>query len=410
VDTVILNSVVQYFPSWLYLLDVLEQSVAKVADGGHVFVGDVRNLQLLETFSADVELERAEPGTEVATIEERVQARVAAESELLVDPRFFHGLRARNPRIRSVDISPKRGEYRNELSRFRYDVVLRIGGPELAADAPSHAATVVDWHDGLDVPALRALIASRGSGGLVVRGIPNARIIDCLRAQRLRRIALGQEVPEIAGAALDPEELWALEDAAHHVRLSWGRGQADGSFDMIVAPPGRPIAAPEPEDGVGELAQLTNMPLRSDVLWRFEAQLRKALSDLLPRYMVPSHFVFLSALPTTNNGKIDRSRLRPPAKWTRAKKAAVLPRTQAEKFVASVWEQIVGASELDVRDKFFDIGGDSMTLLRVFSLLNERYPNRVQVADLYNHSSIETMARLLVDTEGPQDEQHFEIW
>ena len=53
-DTVVLNSVVQYFPNVEYLVSVLEAAVAATATGGSVFVGDVRNLGLLDAFHADV--------------------------------------------------------------------------------------------------------------------------------------------------------------------------------------------------------------------------------------------------------------------------------------------------------------------------------------------------------------------
>ena len=55
----ILNSVVQYFPSIEYLVRVLEGAVQAVAEGGYIFVGDVRSLPLLEAFHTSVELQRA---------------------------------------------------------------------------------------------------------------------------------------------------------------------------------------------------------------------------------------------------------------------------------------------------------------------------------------------------------------
>jgi 2-polyprenyl-3-methyl-5-hydroxy-6-metoxy-1,4-benzoquinol methylase len=58
-DVVIINSVVQYFPSIDYLLEVLEGAVALVAPGGRIFVGDVRSLPLLESFHASVEIAQA---------------------------------------------------------------------------------------------------------------------------------------------------------------------------------------------------------------------------------------------------------------------------------------------------------------------------------------------------------------
>ena len=58
-DTVILNSVIQYFPSVEYLLDVLDAALEAVVDGGAIFLGDVRSLPLAQLFHASVECHRA---------------------------------------------------------------------------------------------------------------------------------------------------------------------------------------------------------------------------------------------------------------------------------------------------------------------------------------------------------------
>src|SRR5207249_4461290 len=67
-DLIVLNSVVQYFPSARYLDRVLDAALARVSDGGHVFIGDVRSLPLLEAFHAAVELARAHDGRTTADL------------------------------------------------------------------------------------------------------------------------------------------------------------------------------------------------------------------------------------------------------------------------------------------------------------------------------------------------------
>ena len=59
-DTIVLNSVVQYFPSVEYLVRVLEGAAQRLAPGGHIFLGDVRSLALLPALHADVALHRAD--------------------------------------------------------------------------------------------------------------------------------------------------------------------------------------------------------------------------------------------------------------------------------------------------------------------------------------------------------------
>src|SRR5262249_41651102 len=130
-DTVILNSVVQYFPSADYLREVLLRSIDLVRDGGTVFVGDVRHLSLLEAFHTSVEVFRAPPGARCEALRATVAKRVLQERELALAPSFFTEIVARWPRVRSVRLEAKRGWHTNELTSFRYDVVLEVG---LAAD------------------------------------------------------------------------------------------------------------------------------------------------------------------------------------------------------------------------------------------------------------------------------------
>jgi amino acid adenylation domain-containing protein len=126
-DTVILNSVIQYFPSVDYLLRVLEQAVSAVVPGGHLFIGDIRSLPLLETFYQSVECYQASVPLTPEQLRDRVQRRIAQEQELVIDPAFFTALQQHLPQITHVQIQPKQGRYENELNRFRYDVILQIG-------------------------------------------------------------------------------------------------------------------------------------------------------------------------------------------------------------------------------------------------------------------------------------------
>src|SRR4029077_20844850 len=123
-DLVILNSVVQYFPSADYLATVLAGAVAAVRPGGAVFLGDIRSLPLLDAFYASVELAQAEPGTPVARLRRRAEARRLQENELAVGPALFAELARRLPRTVRVEVHPKHGRAHNELTAFRYQVVL----------------------------------------------------------------------------------------------------------------------------------------------------------------------------------------------------------------------------------------------------------------------------------------------
>ncbi len=128
-DVVILNSVVQYFPSIGYLLHVIEGAIKVVKPGGSIFIGDVRSLPLLEDFHRSVQLHQATESLPDAQLEQRVKRHMAQEEELIIDPAFFAALRKQFAQIGEVDVLSKQGRYQNEMTQFRYDVILRLGEP-----------------------------------------------------------------------------------------------------------------------------------------------------------------------------------------------------------------------------------------------------------------------------------------
>ena len=138
-DVVVLNSVIQYFPSAGYLLDVLAVAMRLLAPGGALFIGDVRNLSLLRAFTTGVVC--ADTGGEdaAAVMGERVRREMLAEQELLLAPEFFAGLPQHLPDIAAVEVQLKAMGAVNELSGYRYEVVLRKAPAPVrsVADLPS---------------------------------------------------------------------------------------------------------------------------------------------------------------------------------------------------------------------------------------------------------------------------------
>ncbi|WP_258298256.1 hypothetical protein, partial [Paenibacillus peoriae] len=87
------------------------------------------------------------------------------------------------------------------------------------------------------------------------------------------------------------------------------------------------------------------------------SELRKQLSEELPNYMVPSHFVQMEQMPLTPNGKIDRKALPAPEQISRSTQEYSAPRTAEEQVLARVWEAVLGGGPVGLTDQFFDRGG-----------------------------------------------------
>src|SRR5437660_3885308 len=219
-DLVVLNSVVQYFPDFDYMKIVLEGALSVVKPGGAIFLGDLRSLPLLSAFHASLQLHHAPGTTSRADILQQVRTRAAQEEELLIAPDLFTALQQTWPQISQVEIQLKRGRSHNELTQFRYDVVLHKSGGQAPAQVvvePHH----LDWQQGQFTPtALRQLLQKEAPRALYVSGIPNARLLAAVKAYELLATDGGPENADDLRAALEtvmqqeagiePEEFWSI--------------------------------------------------------------------------------------------------------------------------------------------------------------------------------------------------------
>ena len=181
VDTVILNSVAQYFPNINYLLEVLEKAIERVSPGGRVFVGDIRHFGLLSVFHSSVQLAQASAELSVGQIKSRASRAAAQEKELTIDPSFFTALHQHLGRIRSVDILLKREHSDNELTRYRYDAVLHVG--EVAT---SGVEQTLQWKLGESSLAhISADLNATHPVSMKIGNVPNRRLAHDLAAARL---------------------------------------------------------------------------------------------------------------------------------------------------------------------------------------------------------------------------------
>ncbi|MEV5108026.1 methyltransferase [Streptomyces massasporeus] len=300
-DTVLLNSVVQYFPDAAYLSCVLDVALQRLAPGGRIVIGDVRNLGTLREFLTAVH-HAQRPDAEPATVRAAVARAVRRETELHLDPGFFTEWADAHRDVVAVDVRLKPGPNGNELTRHRYDVVLhkRSSRPTDLADVPTAA-----W--GSDVHQLSGLEAelTRHGGRLRLTRIPNARLV---------REAAECGAPGTAeGTPLDPHalETWG-EEHGWTVLCTWS-AEAPGWFEAVIVPADgthcyggvyRPMDT--------RARPLANAPVVSRRASKLPAVLRRDLAAGLPDHLVPDDIVVVARMPLTADGEVDRAALPEP--------------------------------------------------------------------------------------------------
>ncbi len=463
-DTIVLNSVAQYFPGADYLTGVLRGATRLLAPGGRIFVGDVRNLRLLRTLRAAVETRRADRDAP-----DKLQLRAAVdqserwEGELLLDPDYFATLDGF-----AADIRIKRGEHHNELTRYRYDVVLTPG--------PGGADEVAEELDWAGTAALADRLARRPAL-LRVTGVPNARLLPDLAALR----ALDDSSrPAVTVESADPEALHRLgERLGYRVSVTWHGPADDGALDAVFAnaaalpagavalpagitpahaahagdtpagraplvdapptddlpagdpstgdllgggpssrdlpagdPPAGGLAAGEASAGVLRVAAryrpgaggrrpLANRPAPFRDVAALMRALRGHAAEWLPEYMVPSAFVPVGRLPVTPSGKLDAAAL--PAPDYGALSAGRAPRDPREELLCALCADVLGLPAVTIDDDFLALGGDSISAVRLLVQARARGLG-LTVRDVFRHRTVAALAgtvRTLPSGEGP---------
>ena len=126
--------------------------------------------------------------------------------------------------------------------------------------------------------------------------------------------------------------------------------------------------------------------------------LREHLEQKLPAHMVPAAFVVLAALPLTPNGKLDRRALLPYETRRDAREPSIVPpRDQIELELLTIWEDLLGARPISVRDDFFTLGGHSLLAVRLLARIETHFGRAVPLAALFRGATIEALASALRD-------------
>lgn len=404
-DTILLNSVIQYFPEADYLTQVLNRALNAVGDDGHVFMGDVRSLELLPAFHAQRLLPEAPDDLLVGQLRDQIVAACARERELICSPLFFQRLaavRSRNPRCR---VLLKEGTSETEMNLFRFDVIL---GPGLSPGSDTHPETVLRY-PGTDGDRWLDACLGQARNSLLLTGIPDARLHRTI--QGVQRI---MEAP--ADLTCGDLRRWqtTLADDGLHPALIRARARDLGWQMNIECDPesglGRmrlhlwrevPSTSPSPaeiqrrgDSGIAfteiEASPLTNDPLTVRRQDRLMEDLRRWAPLHLPAAMLPSVYVPLRTLPRNDNGKLDRRRLPvPAAAGVTARFADPAPGTERQ--LAQMFADVLGIDRVGRWDDFFALGGHSLMALRLQNRIAAELRLHLSIADLFEHP---TPARL----------------
>lgn len=402
-DTIIINSVIQYFPDIEYLQQVIAGCLPLIKDGGRLIIGDVRSLPLLRAFHAGVTFAHSNAHTRLRAARAQLNRAMLEEDELAVSPDFFTSLKL--DRLGRVSFRMQKPDHANELSKFRYTAIIEVGPTVSTIDFATFSSISPD--------EVKQMIERNRPSRFALRSIPNPRVsfevalVDRLDNKLQTDVHIHElktQIEREQDGGVDPKIWWDLgESLGYEVDAGWCNSDSSGAYDvffqsktsterMLIGVPGRFSAGP-----------FGNHPLRGKLARNLGPKLRIHCQESLPEYMVPSHFIMLSDLPLTKNGKIDKRALDATERLTtRSSQQIALAENDLEKSIAEIWGEFLGLSEPSMTDNFFDLGGHSMMMIQVCNRLRERLNRDVPVLMMFQFPTIRALAQAL-STTTPKD-------
>ena len=238
-DTMILNSVIQYFPNAGYLAEVIDNAMDCWHRAGPCSSVTSATTACRERFKPASRWRRTTTA-DAAEIRQRVQRAMVGEPELLLAPEFFTTWAADHPSVAGLGIEVKRGLADNELNRYRYDVTIHKAPTPVRSLA---AAPTWAWTQCAGLGGLHTELMSQRPAAVRVTEIPRTGLIADVGIEQA--LAAGLPLADaLAHAsttpdAVTPEHLDRLgETAGYHVAVTWGA--QPGTLDAVFISPTDP--------------------------------------------------------------------------------------------------------------------------------------------------------------------------
>ncbi len=126
-----------------------------------------------------------------------------------------------------------------------------------------------------------------------------------------------------------------------------------------------------------------------------EIKIRAYLATRLPEYMLPQVFIRLNELPLTVNGKLDTKALSQPKCIISYNYVA--PKTKVQTQLIEIWSKVLGIPKqsIGIMDDFFNLGGSSITAIKLVGITNQQFKSNIQARDILNNRTVENLAKLI---------------
>jgi amino acid adenylation domain-containing protein len=131
-------------------------------------------------------------------------------------------------------------------------------------------------------------------------------------------------------------------------------------------------------------------------------QLRETVRSIFPEHMVPAEIFSVDSLPITGNGKVDEQALR--ALYIDRPAARAVPSSPAESTLLALWQQIFAPARVGLDEDFFDLGGDSISVMDLILGVQEKFGHQLAITDVYETRTVRQLARFIADSQKSEEQ------
>ena len=125
-------------------------------------------------------------------------------------------------------------------------------------------------------------------------------------------------------------------------------------------------------------------------------ELRRYSREKLPDYMVPAHFIFMTAFPQTPNRKIDRNAFPSPETETRELQEDIThPQTEVQVALSAIWKELLRVQNVGLKDNFFEAGGHSMLAMQLVARVRKRLKVELPLRNVFEHQTLGELAETI---------------
>ncbi|KAF8580654.1 acetyl-CoA synthetase-like protein [Ramaria rubella] len=411
----IINSVVQYFPSADYLTRVIDGILQRMTSGGRIFLGDIRSYALICYHDLERALATVDETTTPEDIRQSLKSYANGQAELLLSPGFFFGLQKRFTSIAHVEIKPKVMNVRNELSRYRYSVVLHVSQQPAVITPPV-------WLDfstlNCSVQDLSSVLHLDKNGIVGINNIPSLDIQSVDRAICLLEGGGGSEVTvrsllaeleqDASSGASTPTLLTQVaQEAGRRLTMDYSIQGRSGNYVRAIF---SRISSGDAEEtiigdfpAVGFIGPLHStiaklLPSGTSVADSLKEQLRRSLPD----FMVPNQIVIVRQLPMNHSGKLDRKLLSTGSFLNACQPSTNLkkcegPLTETERAVVAIFSRALDrpSNLIDPEESLFNFGGHSLMAMSVVAAIRHKFAVELSMAAFFRKPTVKNIAAII---------------